>query len=197
MMKRTNTILITTIILSITLASVFVFDYTKTDVSVTENVDVPFTSAEADEPSTHEIKMEAVKMPDGMYAYRVVEYTLIDSEEDEERNLVEEGIYDSDPSIPGPTIVLTEGDEAIVTLTNKACDDNMEDGGVGDFENSLVGIHVHGVHYDIDDDATYKRVNGSEDSAAGCDSEVTYRWVAAPGTAGTYLSVFDAPIYGF
>ena len=186
MMKRTNTILITTIILSITLASVFAFDYTKTDVSVTQNVDVPFTSAEADEPSTHEIKMEAVKMPDGMYAYRVVEYTLIDSEEDEVRNLVDEGIYDSDPSIPGPTIVLTEGDEAIVTLTNKACDDNMEDGGVGDFENSLVGIHVHGVHYNIEDDATYKRVNGSEDSAAGCDSEVTYRWVAAPGTAGTW-----------
>ncbi len=53
-------------------------------------------------------------------------------------------------------------------------------------ETSLLGIHVHGVHYDISDDATYSRVNMVESSAATCGDSVEYNWVAAPGTAGAW-----------
>ena len=172
--------LLTTVILSITLASVFTIDFVNTDVTKT-NVDIPLIAADATlSGKTHTIEMEAVKMPDGMYAYRMVGYDL-DGED-----LVANGVYDTDPSIPGPTIVMTEGDTAEITLTNKACDENFVDGGVGAAENFFIGMHTHGVHYDISDDATYARVNGAETSAADCNSSVHYKWDAGLGTAGTW-----------
>ncbi|AFS83219.1 multicopper oxidase type 3 [Candidatus Nitrosopumilus sediminis] len=173
--------ILTTVILSITLASVFTINFEKTDTTTYENVDVPLFAAEAlPNGAHHTIKMEAVKMPDGMYAYRMVEYDLDGSD------LVANGIFDTDPSIPGPTIVMTEGDTANITLTNKACDENFVDGGVGSAETFFIGMHTHGVHYDISDDATYDRVNGAETSAAECNSSVEYTWDAGLGTAGTW-----------
>jgi len=179
--------ILTTVILSITLASVFTIDFEKTDATIYNNVDIPFFAAEAQTAGkTHTIEMEAVKMPDGMYAYRMVDYVLYDNGNDVLTNLVANGIFDTDPSIPGPTIVLTEGDTAQITLTNNACDENFVDGGVGSAENFFVGMHVHGVHYDISDDATYGRVNAAGTSAADCNSFVEYKWDAGLGTAGTW-----------
>ncbi|MFB5614954.1 MAG: copper oxidase, partial [Candidatus Nitrosomaritimum yanchengensis] len=183
-MKRTQTILITTVILSIALTSVFAINY-ETDNTTTMGESIPF--AYAGVVSTHSLTMEAVKMPDGMYAYRMVEYR-IDGGDD----LV--GVkYSHKPSIPGPTIMLTEGDTANVTLINSACDENFIDGPTHPAgalptysETSLLGIHVHGVHYDISDDATYARMNMDNSSGAECGSTVSYTWTASPGTAGAW-----------
>jgi len=177
-MKRTETILITTVILSIALTSVFALDFNDDTNSVTQAI--PF-SAEAHEVGTHhEIQMEAVKMPDGMYAYRMVSYTTSEGDD-----LVASGVYKTKPSIPGPTLVFTEGDSVDLTLTNKACDDFVI-GDAGNNENSYVGIHVHGVHYDISDDATYGRVNMDGTSAASCSIPVEYHWDVGLGTEGTW-----------
>jgi len=183
-MKRTNTMIITTVILSLALTSVFAFELNNNKIT-TATSEIPF-SAEAKSSDTHNITMEAVAMPDGMYAYRMVSYN-INGDDD----LVGTQ-YSGKPSIPGPTIILNEGDEANVTLINSACDNNFVDGpshplGVPTFsETSLIGIHVHGVHYDITDDATYSRVNMVESSGAQCGDEIEYNWVAAPGTTGAW-----------
>jgi hypothetical protein len=189
-MKRTQTILITTVILSIALTSVFALDYENNNTTTVDET-IPFAYAGA--VSTHSLTMEAVAMPDGLYAYRMVEYRINDGD-GYGPDLV--GVkYSHKPSIPGPTIMLTEGDTANVTLINSACDETFVDGptypepydGLPTFsETSLVGIHVHGVHYDISDDATYARMNMDESSGAECGSTVSYTWTASPGTAGAW-----------
>jgi plastocyanin len=191
--------IMTTVILSIALTSVFAFDMENNNIT-NLNSEIPF-AAEAKKSTTHNITIEAVAMPDGLYAYRMVDYELVSDkkggDDDEEtskvRNLVDEGVYSTDPSIPGPTIILTEGDEANVTLINNACDNTFVDGvnhPLGALptynENSMLGIHVHGVHYDISDDATYGRMNMNGDSGALCGEDVKYSWVAAPGTSGAW-----------
>jgi FtsP/CotA-like multicopper oxidase with cupredoxin domain/DNA-binding beta-propeller fold protein YncE/plastocyanin len=190
-MKRTQTILITTVILSMALTSVFALDYTEQEIT-SMNSSLPF--AEATVVDTHSLTMEAVAMPDGMYAYRMVSYKINNGPD-----LV--GTHYSDkPSIPGPTIILNEGDKAIVQLINSACKDTFIDGPghpldpspIGPLatfsETSMLGIHVHGVHYDISDDATYPRMNMSQEQYAGalCDDDITYEWFAAAGTAGAW-----------
>ena len=128
-MKRTNTMLITTVILSIALTSVFAFDFQNNEFTTTS--EIPF-AAEAAQSNVHNITIEAVAMPDGLYAYRMVDYEIVSDNNGENesgvRNLVDEGVYSTDPSIPGPTIILTEGDEANVTLINNACDNTFVDG---------------------------------------------------------------------
>ncbi len=125
-------------------------------------------------------------MPDGMYAYRMVSYDR------DGTDLVDNGTYDTDPSIPGPTLIFNEGDSVDLNLYNNACESNFVDGsapsisGIETFaENFLVGVHVHGVHYDISDDATYGRVNMAENSAAECGNDVDYHWDVGLGTQGT------------
>ncbi|MDH5665688.1 MAG: multicopper oxidase domain-containing protein, partial [Nitrosopumilus sp.] len=183
-MKRTQTMLITTVILSIALTSVFAFDF-KNNNADTLDTQIPF-AAEAKPGDQHNITMEAVAMPDGLYAYRMVSYNINGGDD-----LVGTQ-YSGKPSIPGPTLILTEGDEANVTLINSACENNFVDGpshplGVPTFsETSLLGIHVHGVHYDISDDATYSRMNMAESSGAQCGGDIEYSWIAAPGTAGAW-----------
>jgi len=49
-----------------------------------------------------------------------------------------------------------------------------------------VSIHVHGVHYKADSDGTMKVLNGPKDEAAFPGRPYTYKWTAAPGTAGTW-----------
>ena len=147
--------------------------------------------AEAQMRDMHSIQMEAVKMPDDMYAYRMVSYTINGGDE-----LVGK-VYSDKPSIPGPTIIMNEGDEARVSLINSACEDNFVDGPTSPLdalvgplptysETSLVGIHVHGVHYDITDDASYSRSNMANTGAAGCGQTIEYTWVASAGTAGAW-----------
>jgi DNA-binding beta-propeller fold protein YncE/plastocyanin len=185
-MKRTQTILITTVMLSIALTSVFALG--NQDETTSLETSIPF-SAEASSHFDHEITMEAVAMPDGLYAYRMVEY--MKGGED----LVGQ-VYSGDPSIPGPTIILTEGDTAKVTLINNVCEDKFVDGPphplLGDNQNftrsetSMVGMHVHGVHYDISDDASYGRMNMNNDSGALCGNSISYEWVAEKGTTGAW-----------
>jgi DNA-binding beta-propeller fold protein YncE/plastocyanin len=173
--------------LSIALTSVFAIDYQKDTITFDKNI--PF-AAEATSHYEHEIIMEAVSMPDGLYAYRMVSY--LDSDKTE----LVGSVYSSDPSIPGPTIMLTEGDLAKVTLINNACDDTFVDGPphplLGEnmnftrSETSMLGIHVHGVHYDIKDDASYGRMNMNGDSGALCNQSITYEWLAAAGTQGAW-----------
>ena len=187
-MKRTTTTILTTVILSIALTSVFAFDFENNE-STSIDSQIPF-AAEALEGSTHNIVMEAVSMPDGLYAYRMVSYNIDGGSE------MVGKVYTDKPSIPGPTIILTEGDDANVTLINNACDENFVngpshpllggDGSITKSETSMVGIHIHGVHYDITDDATYGRMNMNGDSGALCNSEINYHWVAAAGTAGAW-----------
>ena len=80
---------------------------------------------------------------------------------------------------------------ANVTLINNACDDAFVNGPGHPLdgapfgplptysENSMLGIHVHGVHYDISDDASYARMNMAEDSGALCGDSIDYHWVAS------------------
>jgi FtsP/CotA-like multicopper oxidase with cupredoxin domain len=79
------------------------------------------------------------------------------------------------PTIPGPTLVMKEGDTAEVTLEHGIADSSQP-----------VSIHVHGVHYKIDSDGTMKVLNGAADEAAFPGKPYTYKWTAAPGTAGTW-----------
>jgi DNA-binding beta-propeller fold protein YncE len=176
----------TTVILSIALTSVFALDFENNDFSTT-NSEIPF-AVEAESHDIHNITMEAVAMPDGLYAYRMVSYTI-----GEGGGQLVGTQYSGKPSIPGPTIIMNEGDEAIVTLINSACENNFVDGPGHPLttlptysENSMLGIHVHGVHYDISDDASYNRMNMNGDSGALCGDNIEYRWVAAPGTAGAW-----------
>ena len=193
--------IMTTVILSIALTSVFAFDFENNELSTVDS-EIPF-AAEAKKSETHNITIEAVAMPDGLYAYRMLDYEIVtdkkggDDDDDKKkskiRNLVDEGVYSTDPSIPGPTIILTEGDQANVTLINNACDDTFVDGPSHPLttlptysENSMLGMHVHGVHYDITDDASYGRMNMNGDSGALCGQSIEYNWVAAPGTTGAW-----------
>jgi DNA-binding beta-propeller fold protein YncE len=116
----------------------------------------------------------------------IVENDNKNNDEGEQRNLIEEGVYTQKPSIPGPTIVLTEGDHAVIKLKNNACDSAFLEGNVGASEIFNVGMHVHGVHYDISDDATYQRVNMDNTSGASCGATVEYEWDAGLGTQGTW-----------
>ncbi|MCV0401493.1 MAG: multicopper oxidase domain-containing protein [Nitrosopumilus sp.] len=179
--------IMTTVILSIALTSVFAFEFENNNADSLQT-NIPL-AAVADSGDHHNITMEAVAMPDGMYAYRMASYNIDGGEE-----LVNVR-YSDKPSIPGPTIIMTEGDSATITLINSACENNFVDGpnhplGVPTFsETSMIGMHVHGVHYDIGDDATYQRMNmnDAEDlEGAICGEDVTYEWVAAPGTAGAW-----------
>ena len=63
----TKTMLIATIILSLALAPVIAYNFDQTNSATQQGVDIPF-AAEAATPVSHEIWMEAVKMPDEMYA---------------------------------------------------------------------------------------------------------------------------------
>ena len=96
--------------------------------------------------------------------------------------------YSPDATIPGPTIVLTEGDVVHITLENAI---------PGAYTSSprtpskQVSIHVHGVHYDILSDGTLKVINNHDDEGAGDGLEAShatyeYKWNVAPGTAGTW-----------
>ena len=166
--------------LSLALVAVFAYGSVHYEDGVApQGAQIPTASAAT--PTSHEIWMEAVKMPDGMYAYRVAAYEIDDV------SVIDR--FSTKPSIPGPTLVFTEGDDVTLYLTNKACKGDYVIGDSGPNENSYVGIHVHGVHYSVEDDATYKRmhVTGPTDgSAASCGDTVAYSWGVGAGTAGTW-----------
>jgi hypothetical protein len=87
--------------------------------------------------------------------------------------------YSTEASIPGPTIVIDEGDEVSITIEN---DLDVPAGLVND----KVSLHVHGVHYTIDNDGTLEHINMIEDQGASPGDSRTFHWIAGPGTAGTW-----------
>lgn len=121
---------------------------------------------------THLITLKAANLPSGQLAYRMIRHKIRDSAGKLEDITAR---YSPEPTIPGPAIVMTEGDLAEVTL---------EHGIEGSDE--PVSIHVHGVHYKIDSDGTLKILNQLSDQAAFPGKPYTYRWSAAPGTAGAW-----------
>jgi manganese oxidase len=129
---------------------------------------------------------EATSYDDGLgnklLAYKMVEHK-VDGVDITSR-------YSNEATIPGPTIFLTEGDIAHLTIENNipGAHDNPPHVGIS----SQVSIHVHGVHYQIDSDGTLKVINQVADEGAGVgpdDGDVLvypYTWNVALGTAGTW-----------
>ena len=125
-------------------------------------------SASALDPKTHNIVMTTKLLPTGQLAYQMVSHNIDGNDVTEQR-------YGTNPtpSIPGPAIIIDEGDEVFLTLEN-------------DLGSDCVSVHVHGVHYSINDDGTLQSVNKVEDSCAKPGQSKTYHWSAGPGTAGTW-----------
>lgn len=126
-------------------------------------------AAEAAPSKTHEITLVAEELDNGLLAYRMESHTVDDGSGEEDIT----DRYSDDASIPGPTIVIDEGDEVDLTVEN----------GIG---SGIVGVHVHGVHYEITSDGTLEHINGIEDQGATPGQPRTFHWVAGPGTAGTW-----------
>ncbi len=119
----------------------------------------------------HHIEMIAEETEDGLLAYRMVEHQV------DGVNITSR--YSTQATIPGPTIVLTEGDKVRLTIRN----------GVTVSPDQQISVHVHGVHYTILSDGTLKIINKVEDEGAYPDHGgrfYTYLWDVAPGTAGTW-----------
>lgn len=127
-------------------------------------------NSENTSPKIHEIKMAGVMLPDGHQAYKMLEYKITDKQNNTEDITSR---YSKLPTIPGPTIVMTEGDKARLTLFNEI--------GFG-----LVSLHTHGAHYEITSDGTLKMTNKVRDEAAAPQDPYTYVWSAAEGTRGSW-----------
>lgn len=121
-------------------------------------------------PLLHEIKMAAVELPDGHTAFKMLEYKTIDNEN---RTTDITSRYSNLPTIPGPTLVMTEGDTARLTLVNE----------IG---RGMVSLHTHGAHYTITSDGTLKMTNKVADQGANPRNSYTYTWTAAEGTRGSW-----------
>jgi FtsP/CotA-like multicopper oxidase with cupredoxin domain len=185
-MKR-KTLQITSIaILSVALLSIFAFDATENKTIQTQNTIIQTASADHN-PAHHNIEMEAVEMPDGLYAYRMVSHEMGLS--GSSTDLTDR--YSSKPSIPGPTIIINQGETVSLTLTNNvSCEDwpDMKTDATRETPSiSQIGVHVHGVHYPTTSDGTPKLVNKIDTQGAECGGgSYTYEWTASPGTVGTW-----------
>jgi manganese oxidase len=131
----------------------------------------------------HLIELWAEKIPAGalggndLFAYRMNSYVICEFDGSNGNDVTSR--YAAAPTIPGPTIVVNEGDEVELTLKHE-----FDPGDSTKLEQ--VSVHVHGVHYDILSDGTLKYINLVEDESAIPTMSYTYRWVAAPGTAGVW-----------
>jgi hypothetical protein len=122
-------------------------------------------------PKIHEIKMAGVLLPDGHQAYKMLEYKIIDYQNKNTEDITSR--YSKLPTIPGPTLVMTEGDQARLTLFNE----------IG---HGQVSLHTHGAHYEITSDGTLKMTNLVTDQGATPQEPYTYVWTAADGTRGSW-----------
>ncbi len=133
---------------------------------------------EAPTGNTHTIEMFAEQPFGGLdyLAYRMMKHEVTDKD----GNTTDiTSRYSTEPIIPGPTIIMDEGDVANITLFNEVPTD-------GNLLRQNVSLHVHGVHYEFLSDGTLEYINLSSDQGATLVSSYTYRWDAAPGTAGTW-----------
>lgn len=152
-----------------------------------EYVPIKAGSATGAAPSgkTHRITLRAAALPSGQLGYQMVSHK-IQSPDGQTEDVTNR--YSDKPTIPGPAIVMTEGDVAEITLENGISNTNQP-----------VSLHVHGVHFDIYSDGTMKMLNGVADEAAFPGKPYTYKWTAAPGTAGTWMyhdHTFGNPMIG-
>ncbi len=131
----------------------------------------------------HQIELWAEKIPAGVeggndiFAYRMASHIVSKMDFSKETDITSR--YVDAPTIPGPTIVINEGDEVALTLRHQFDADP-------DSPLFQVSVHVHGVHYDIHSDGTIEHINLVEDESATPVMSYTYHWVAAKGTAGTW-----------
>ena len=158
-MKRRNLMTITTMILTISLVALFVSPMT---------VEADDNKNDSKSGKTHLVEMQATSLPNGQLAYQILNHEIDSMDVTEQR-------YGANPtpSIPGPIIIIDEGDEVELTLYN-------------DLGKGCVSVHTHGVHYPIESDGTLAQTNGVVDSCATVDTPYTYEWNAAKGTAGTW-----------
>src|ERR687897_675992 len=122
-------------------------------------------------PKIHEIKMAGVLLPDGHQAYKMLEYKIIDNQTNNTQDITSR--YSKLPTIPGPTLVMTEGDQARLTIVNE-------------MGHGQVSLHTHGAHYEITSDGTLKMTNLVRDQGATPQEPYTYVWTAAEGTRGSW-----------
>ena len=124
----------------------------------------------------HKISLFAEKLGEGYYAYRMNQHIISDMDGGNATDVTTR--YSSAATIPGPTIVINEGDEVDLKLTHHFNPESTAE--------EQVSVHVHGVHYDILSDGTLEYINLFKDESATSTLFYEYRWVAAPGTAGTW-----------
>jgi hypothetical protein len=193
-MKRTQITLTSIAILSVLLGGVFALDFSDSEVNSSQTNFI--TPAEASIDGVfHDIQLEAVELPDGMYAYRMVEHLICDQlidescdPEDLPEDVTQLRYASLKPSVPGPTLIFTEGDKAKITLKNSVpCEDypDLIDSERETPEIARIGIHVHGVHYSVANDGTPEKDYGFY-SSAECGAEVSYIWNADDGTRGAW-----------
>jgi FtsP/CotA-like multicopper oxidase with cupredoxin domain len=131
--------------------------------------------AEASEQNSHVIELSAEPLPNGQLAYKMVSH-FVNPDGD---NVDLTSNYSTQPSIPGPIIIVDEGDEIEISLTNNIPENSS-------FASNIVSLHVHGVHYEITSDGTLVSVNGVSDQGAAPGETRTFHWNAGPGTAGSW-----------
>jgi manganese oxidase len=131
--------------------------------------------AQATSGKTHTILLSANILPNGQLAYKMEQHTVDDDGEISDIT----SRYSNEPSIPGPTIVLDEGDHVSISLRNDIAGAEL-------VPHNLVSLHVHGVHYTIHNDGTLEHLNMIADQGAAPGETRTFHWTAGPGTAGTW-----------
>lgn len=124
----------------------------------------------------HKIELVAEKLGGGYFAYRMKQHLVSGMDGSNEQNITSR--YPDFATIPGPTIVINEGDEVDLTLIHQFNPDAPGE--------DQVSVHVHGVHYDILSDGTLKYINMVKDESAVPALVYEYKWHAAAGTAGTW-----------
>jgi FtsP/CotA-like multicopper oxidase with cupredoxin domain len=124
----------------------------------------------------HKIELVAEKLGGGYFAYRMKKHLVSGMNGSNEQNITSR--YPDFATIPGPTIIINEGDEVDLTLIHQFDPDAPGE--------DQVSVHVHGVHYDILSDGTLKYINMVKDESAVPALVYEYKWHAAAGTAGTW-----------
>lgn len=177
-LKRLSIAIVIGLVLTFQSLSIVPVIAQSTSINTTTTTTANKLNSENDSPKIHEIKLAALLLPDGHQAYKMLEYKVIDKQNNNTEDITSR--YSNLPTIPGPTLVMTEGDQARITLVNE----------IG---HGLVSLHTHGAHYEITSDGTLKMTNLVEDEAASPQGPYaspqdpyTYVWTAAEGTRGSW-----------
>ena len=169
-----------TIVVGVTIA---VFALNENSMNFTAFDFVPnLNSTEADAPKIHTIELVAEQLhtlahEGPLVAYKMKSHLIEMNDDQNNPEIIDiTSNYETNATIPGPTIVVDEGDLVNITLYN-----NNLGGG-------CVSLHSHGVHYGIESDGTLGMINGAGiDECAEPANPYTYNWVASKGKAGTWL----------